>query len=138
MRSPAAAIFWELGQQHRWGFVAAIGYLTLLAVYRFQVVGPEPVTFADSWSFAFAVVVPMSITFMYLLAVFSFGLGGDLAARRSMYPARMFTLPVTNGALAGLPMLYGAGAMILLWAAGRTIGPWPRELEVPWIWPALA
>ena len=33
---------------------------------------------------------------MYFLAVFSFGLTGDLAARQSIYPARMFTLPVTD------------------------------------------
>ncbi len=44
---------------------------------------------------------------MYFLAVFSFGLSGDLAARQSIYPARMFTLPVTSAALAGWPMLYG-------------------------------
>ena len=48
---------------------------------------------------------------MYFLAVFSFGLSGDLAARQSMYPARMFTLPVTTAALAGWPMLYGTAAM---------------------------
>ena len=47
---------------------------------------------------------------MYFLAVFSFGLAGDLAARQSIYPARMFTLPVTTAALAGWPMLYGTAA----------------------------
>ena len=54
---------------------------------------------------------------MYFLAVFSFGLAGDLAARQSIYPARMFTLPVTTAALAGWPMLYGAAAMASLWLA---------------------
>ena len=39
---------------------------------------------------------------MYVLAVFSFGLAGDLTARHSMYPARLFTLPVSTAALARL------------------------------------
>lgn len=50
---------------------------------------------------------------MYCLAVFSYGLSGDLAARQSMYPARMFALPVTTTALAGWPMLYGTSAVIV-------------------------
>src|SRR2546427_2467189 len=49
------------------------------------------------------VSVPLTTTFVYLLAVFSFGFSGDLAARHSMYPVRMFTLPVTNAALVGWP-----------------------------------
>ena len=68
----------------------------------------QRVDFDDDESFAFVVVVPLTATFLYFLAVFSFGLSGDLAARQSMYPARMFTLPVTTAALAGWPMLYGA------------------------------
>jgi len=56
---------------------------------------------------------PLTTTFMYCLAVFSYGLSGDLAARQSMYPARMFALPVTTTALAGWPMLYGTSAVIV-------------------------
>jgi len=47
-------------------------------------------TFDDD-SFAFFVAVPLTATFLYFLSVFSFGLSGDLAARESMYPARMLT-----------------------------------------------
>ena len=138
MRSPAAAIAWELTRRHRWGFAAVAGYLLLLAAYRLLVLEPgADVTFADSRSFAFAVVVPMSTTYMYFLAVFSFGLGGDLGARRSMYPERMFTLPVPTAALAGWPMLYGALATVTLWTLGRSLGPWPTELSVPWLWPPI-
>src|SRR5207245_781172 len=67
----------------------------------------------DAESFAFFVIVPLSATFIYFLAVFIFGLSGDLSARQSIYPSRMFTLPVTSAALAGLPMLYGATAMAI-------------------------
>jgi hypothetical protein len=83
------------------------------------------------------VVVPLTATFTYFLAVFSFGLAGDLAARQSMYPARMFTLPVTTAALAGWPMLYGTAVMAILWLATRLFALWPSGFEVPVIWPAL-
>ena len=74
---------------------------------------------------------------MYFLAVFSFGFAGDLAGRRSIYPARMFTLPVTSGALAGWPMLYGTAAMAILWLATRFLAVWPSGLDAPLIWPAM-
>ena len=87
--------------------------------------------------FGVVVMVPLTAMFMYFLAVFSFGLSGDLAARRSIYPARMFTLPVTTAALAGWPMLYGTAAMMLLWLATRLLALWPSGIAVPVIWPAL-
>jgi polyhydroxybutyrate depolymerase len=74
---------------------------------------------------------------MIFLGVFSFGLAGDLAARPSIYPTRMFTLPVTNAALVGWPMLYGTVAMAMLWLAVRLFGAWPSGVDMPLIWPAL-
>ncbi|HEX7679511.1 MAG TPA: hypothetical protein VF713_15370, partial [Thermoanaerobaculia bacterium] len=123
MRSPAAAFAWEFRRRHRWGLIVLNGYLLVLALIRLLIrlliLGPrQPVSFDDAQS-ALVVVVPLTATFMYFLAVFSFGLSGDLAARQSMYPARMFTLPVTTGALAGWPMLYGTAAMAVLWLATR-------------------
>src|SRR5437879_9351389 len=81
--------------------------------------------------------MPLTTTFVYLLAVFSFGFSGDLAARHSMYPARMFTLPVTNAALVGWPMLDGTATMAILWLAARLFAVWPSGIEIPLIWPAL-
>lgn len=139
MRSGAAAIAWELGRRHRWGLAALTLYLAVLAAIRLLLLGPgQRVTFEDDWQFALTVVVPLAATFTYLLAVFSFGLAGDLAARRTIYPARMFTLPVTTAALAGWPMLYGTVAMAVLWLATRLLAVWPSGADVPWIWPALA
>jgi hypothetical protein len=138
MRSAAAAIAWEFRQRHRWGLVAVAAYLLVLAAIRLLILGPDQrVSFDDDESFALAVVVPLTATFMYFLAVFSFGLSGDLAARRSMYPARMFTLPVSSAALAGWPMLYGTAAMTILWLATRLLGLWPAGYDIPMIWPAL-
>ncbi len=138
MRSPAAAIAWEFRQRHRWGWIALAGYLLVLAMVRLLIFGPgQRVEFDDAQSFALVVLVPLTTTFMYFLAVFSYGLAGDLAARQSMYPARMCALPVTTAALAGWPMLYGTVAMALLWLATRLLAAWPSGLEVPLVWPAL-
>ena len=138
MRSPAAAIAWEFRQRHRWGLRALAGYLLALAIIKIAIVASgQLVTFHSPERLALVVVVPLSTTFLYFLAVFSYGLAGDLAARHSMYPARTFALPVTSGALAGWPMLYGTVAIATLWASTRLSGIWPAEFDVPVVWPAL-
>jgi hypothetical protein len=137
MLSPAAAIFWEFRHRHRWGLMALIGYLLILATIRLLFLAPGRRIDLDDESFALVVMVPLTATFIYFLAVFTFGLAGDLAARESTYPARMLTLPVTTAALAGLPMLYGTAAMAILWFGTRPLAPWPSEVDVPVIWPAL-
>jgi hypothetical protein len=138
MRSAAAAIAWEFRHRHRWGLMAIAMYLLILTAIRLLILAPgQRVSFDDDESFALAVIVPITATFMYFLAVFSFGLSGDLAARQSMYPARMFTLPVSSAALAGWPMLYGTAAMAILWLATRLLGLWPPGFDIPMIWPAL-
>src|SRR5882672_11540786 len=99
MGSPAVAIGWEFRRRHRWGLIAVAGYLCVVATIRFLIVEPVEPVLAHSARFIVAVSLPLTTTFVYLLAVFSFGFSGDLAARQSMYPARMFALPVTNTAL---------------------------------------
>jgi hypothetical protein len=135
MRSPAAAIAWEFRRRHRWGLAALLVYFAALAVIKL-VVG-QRVEFENEQTFALVVVVPIAATFIYFLGVFSFGLSGDFAARQSMYPARMFALPVTTAALVGWPMLYGAAAMAVLWFATRLLAVWPAHTPVPVFWPAL-
>jgi hypothetical protein len=133
MRSPAAAIAWEFRQRHRWGLLGVIAYLVVLAAIK---VSGRQIALTDE-AFAFFVIVPLTSTCLYFLAVFSFGLSGDLAARQSMYPARMFALPVRTAALAGWPMLFGSLAMAALWMATRFLALWPPGVEVPLLWPAL-
>src|SRR5436190_5458211 len=137
MRSPAAAVAWQFRRRHRWGLIALIGYLFVLAMIKLVVLERGQRVDLDDESFAFLVIVPVTATFVYFLSVFSFGLSGDLAARESMYPARMLTLPVTTAALAGLPMLYGSAAMAILWLGTRLLAMWPSDVDVPVIWPAL-
>src|SRR5205823_14956806 len=115
MRSPAAAVAWEFRQRHRLGLIALIAYLAVVATIKLGVVAHAlPINLESPESFAFVVMMPLVATFTYSLAVFTFGLDGDLAARQSMYPARLLTLPVTTTALAGWPMLYGTLSMVAL------------------------
>jgi len=136
MRSPAAAIAWEFRQQHRWGLIALAGHVLFVAAFKLVIVGPETTVELGDGT-ATAVTVPWSAMFMYFLAVFSFGLTGDLAGRQSIYPARMFALPVTTAALAGWPMLYGTAAMAILTLATALLARWPWGIDLPLIWPAL-
>lgn len=137
LRSPALAIAWEFRQRHRWGLLAMAGYLLVLGAIKLLVLGPGQTVNLESWGFAAVVVVPLSVAFVYLLAAFCFGLEGDLAARQSIYPARMFTLPVTTAALAGWPMLYGMAAVATLWLVAVRFAFWPMGIDLPLIWPAL-
>jgi hypothetical protein len=138
VRSAAAAVAWEFRRRHRWGLIAVTGYLLGLAAIKLLILEPgQGLDFEDAPALALAVVVPLTATFLYFLAVFSFGLAGDIAARQSIYPARMFALPVTNAALAGWPMLYGTVAMAILWFATRLLAVWPSGVHVPILWPAL-
>lgn len=137
MRTPAAAIAWEFRGRHRWGLVALAGYLVLLAMIKLIEPG-WTFTMDSAERFGVVVMVPLTTTFLYVLTVFSFGLSGDVAGRPSLYPARMFTLPVSTTALTLWPMLYGAFAMAILWLATRFLAVWPSGVDIPTIWPALA
>ena len=135
--TPALAIGWELWRRHRRGFLGLGVYLVVLAAIKLTIIARGlTVVFDNDLQFAFEVMVPISCSIVYLLAVFTYGLSGDVAARQSMYPARMFTLPVSNAALVGWPMLYGAATIVVFWAATRGLASWPSNLAIPRFWPA--
>jgi hypothetical protein len=134
----ARTFAWEFRTRHRWGLRALLAYLVVMASVKLWVVVTGAHVDLDSpRNFALIVVVPMSATFSYLLAMFSYGYAGDLGARASIYPARLFTLPVRTSDLARWPMLYGAIAMMLLWGATRLFAIWPADVPPPHVWPAL-
>lgn len=138
MRSPALAIAWELRQGHRFALIALAGYALVLGTIKLLIPGPwEPIKLDTPNETAAVLIGPFSLIFIYFLAVFSFGLAGDLAARRSMFPARMFTLPVATRALVGWPMLYGTAAMASLWLATVLLVLLPFGVDLPLIWPGL-
>lgn len=138
MRSPAAAIAWEFRTRHRWGLGALAGAVALMAATKVAILtSGRTVTLDNAVAFALVDVVPLTAMFFYFVAVFSYGLAGDIAARPSMFPTRLFTLPVTTAALAGWPMAYGTAAMALLWALARVLAVWPSDVDVPVVWPGL-
>ena len=137
--APARALAWEFRRRHRWGFIGLGTYVLALAAVKLVILTRgKPVIFASDERFALAVMAPLTASLIYCLAVFTYGLSGDLAARASTYPRRTFTLPVSTAALAGWPMLYGTVAMALLWAASRAFMPWPTGPDIPVVWPAAA
>ena len=138
MQSPAAAIAWEFRARHRWGMLGVVLYIVVLAVVKLVAIARGvPLYTESSEAFAFMVMVPLASTVTYFLAVFTFGLDGDLAARQSMYPSRRFTLPVTTAALAAWPMIWGSAAMVMLWLTLRTFATWPTGVVIPRFWPAF-
>jgi poly(3-hydroxybutyrate) depolymerase len=138
MRSAAAAFAWEFRRRLRWGLIALGVYLAVLALVQFVILGPRsPIHPLSEMTFALTVLVPVSFAFLYFLAVFSYGLAGDLTARHSLYPARMFTLPVSTAALAGWPMLYGTTTLAALWLVAALIALRPSGVPAPLVWPAL-
>src|SRR2546423_6095894 len=138
MRAPALALGWEFRRRHLWALIAMAGYRLALAAIKPLFLGPmEPIRLDPPDGRAAVVMTPLTATYFYLLAAFSFGLAGDLGARPSIYPARMFALPVRTAALVGWPMLYGTAAVAILWLVTALSARWPWGIELPLIWPAL-
>jgi hypothetical protein len=137
VRGAGGAIGWELGWRHRFGLVVFAAYLVAFAAIkagfpeaRFRFDPPNEV--------ATLLTVPVTIAFFYFVGVFTYGLSGDLAARESIFPRRMFALPVKTAALAGWPMLYGVVMSAILWIVARLLAHWVGgDSRLPWLWPAL-
>jgi len=128
----ARALAWEF-RPHRWGLLAVGAYTVALAAMGALDAARGIHAAASEARFVGTIVVPLSVAAFYLLALFSFGFRGDLLARRSMYPDRLFTLPVPTSALAGWPMLYGAACMATMALSARLVR-WPAGITVPsWI-----
>lgn len=137
MRSPAAFAIASEFKRYRWGLTLVVYLLALFAIKLLILEPGRPLRLFPPNNAGALVVVPLSIVFFYFLAVFSFGFAGDLAARQSIYPSRMFTLPVTTSALAGWPMLYGMAAMIMLWLITALFVQLSSGIVTFWVAPAL-
>src|SRR5882724_3487213 len=136
--SPAYAIGWEFRRRHLWPLWTLGAYMLVLAAVKLLGFGPSvPIRMVPPDERAAALIAPLSTSYFYFLAVFSFGLSGDLMARASIFPARLFTLPVRTEALVWGPMLHGMVAVALLVQAAMIVARWPWGIEAPLVWPAL-
>src|SRR5262245_17446615 len=126
MRSVALAIGWELWGRNRWGIAAVLG--VTLAVSAVSFVLPRET--AREPILALSVIL-FAVGFLYLLSVVLYSelREGTLL---SGFPARLFTLPVRTSVLVAWPMVYGAAALVLLWAAMALLVWLPAGIEQEW------
>ncbi len=140
MRGAARAIAWEFQLRHRLALAGCLVYLAGFWIVKALVLGPDV---AMRWgppnALGGLLIGPLQITYFFCLGIFSYGFDGDMGARESVFPRRMFTLPVSTFALAGWPMLYGATCAATLWLVTVLLIRWTGGvgMEVPWIWPAI-
>jgi hypothetical protein len=126
MQSPALAIGWELWGRNRCGIAAVAAGLVAAAAARALLPAAASAETVVALS---AAVFPVAA--LYLLSVVThceFN-GGRL---RLGLPARLFTLPVRTASLVAWLMLYGVGALTLLWAAAAVLVWIPAGVEPAW------
>lgn len=139
MFTVARAFLWEFRRRHQLGLILLAIYLVAFLVVQATILGPEyRVRLDPPNGFAFFVILPGVSMWFYMAGAFTYGLSGDLAARESIFPKRLLTLPVTTTALAGWPMLFGVAAAAALWIMMalfmRIAG---AEYRLPLVWPAV-
>ena len=116
MRSPTAALLWEIWRRHRVIFVSV---LALTALGRALEAGSAP---AES-----SVVVDLlrMLSFLLLFGIFSYTESSD-SRGLGRFPRRLFVLPVSSLRLVAVPVLAGVASvelLYLLWLApASTIG----------------
>jgi hypothetical protein len=111
MRSPAAALLWEIWRRHR-GTVAAIGTLTVAG----WLVDVSERGFGSTRSSAepnpLTSLLAM-LSFLLLCSIFNYTESSD-SHGLGRFPRRLFTLPVSSLKLVAVPMLAGIAAIELL------------------------
>ena len=135
----ARAFLWEYRRRHQLALVVLAVYLLTFLALQATVIGPEyKVRLNPPNGFAFFLILPGTAMLFYLMGAFTYGLSGDIAARESIYPKRMLTLPITTRALVGWPMFFGgvtaAFVYLVIAVFFRLAG---SEYPLPWVWPAM-
>src|SRR5258706_2096570 len=142
MRGAARAIGWELTRHHRLGLIVLTSYVIFCWVLRRLIFPDAALRFDPPNELAGFFMAPLTIAFFFFVGAFSYGLSGDLGARESTFPRRMFVLPVQTSTLAAWPMLFGTAASVSLWIVALLLaqasGGVQGTAQLPWIWPALA
>jgi hypothetical protein len=130
MKTPAAAMRWELWQKNRWAFIVLGGLfylciglnLSLSFIYDSPRPEREPgVVFG---------ILGLALTWLVLFVVFGHT-DNDPRKGFSGFPARMFLLPVRTRTLIQWPVLYGIGAILFSTIAWALFVFWPIHVQPP-------
>jgi hypothetical protein len=133
MRSPAAAIMWQIVRPYRAILAVCAAIWLVLAVLSRLL----PLNFAEPAIQIFVITLPAVFILISLLYVFSLSTVTTMSTREGSFPRRLFMLPLSTPALAAWPMFLGSvalGAAWLAWAVGVL---WPCGARAPLVWPAL-
>ena len=132
MRSPAAAMAWQLWRRHRWLVRAgAVWFVTATIACRLL---PDT---AYNDVVVFLTAVPMLLLLMWQVAVFTYGSEADLSTKESGYPPWMLRHPVSVRLLVGWPMFLGVMTVAAIWTAIAPAVFRSRGLDVLMLRPAL-
>ena len=117
--SPAAALAWEICRAQRHGFLALLGAMLLCAA-----AGRTPFATSSQEVFSNICVTLLGVSLAAVFILFKFT-ESDRRERFNGFPRRLFTLPVRTSWLVTLPMLYGAGTVVLVYVgwAGLVLRP---------------
>ena len=140
MTRAGRAIGWEFARHYRFGLVAiGIYVVAFMALWTAIVGGEARMSLVPPDGLGALIIMPMLIAYLFSVGAFTYGLSGDLGARESIFPKRMFTLPVSTAALAGWPMLYGACAAAGLWVVTVLLARWAAgdDVDLPPVWPGF-
>ena len=139
MHAPTTAVLWEVWRRHRWVLIASTAWFLAVSglchaisngvVFGMEMFLPEPVI-------SLLLLLAASPLVCGLLPLFAYSCDADLAGKKSTFPARMFTLPLTTRALVGWPMIYGTAAVALAWLAVASLILRPGGMAVALWWPA--
>ena len=132
MRSAAEALTWEIWARHRWWLLAGFAYFVLVTVICHLL--PAGATYLVVRAYF---VAPLMTAPLGLIAVFVCGAHADLSSSESLFPQRMFHLPLSTGTLVGSSMLLGVSTMFLVCVGLITLALHTIQPEFPVLWPAL-
>lgn len=132
MRSAAEALTWEIWARHRWWLLGGCAYFVLVTVICHLL--PEGATYLVVRGYF---VVPLMMAPLGLIAVFVCGAHADLSSSESLFPQRMFHLPLSTGTLVGSSMFLGVSTMFLVCVGLITLALHTIQPEFPVLWPAL-
>jgi hypothetical protein len=122
---------WELFARQRWMFGLSAAYLAVISLVC--LVLPAAWRGPDLGMLLSLVLIGPAVV---VLAGLAHGFEGRLEARESIFPARLFTLPVSSATLTGPPLLLGTLTTVAGWLLCALCVLRPCAVKADLAWPA--